>query len=207
MMKHLTIKFLTLLIVAGLTFTGQANAQETQTLFTKDIRHGGYGAPIFGYTSVNGQPSYLRGLRGAWVINLSDEHAVNIGLGSYRTRTDFDPARWTNPDVNEPGMRTNYGGFELEYVNRSHRLFHYSVQTLVGSGTVRYTNRPAELNKTSDSYFVLQPGVNVNVNVTRWFKLSGGLFYRYAGGVNLEGTGDSDLSGVVSFVGLRFGKF
>jgi hypothetical protein len=207
MMNFTPIKYIAVLIIAGFTLTNPAKAQETQTLFSPGISHGGYGALIYGFTSINGQPAYLRGGRGAWVINFTDEHALNIGFGSYRTETDFDAVNWTNPNSAKPGMKTNYGGFELEYVNRTHNLFHYSVQTLIGSGKVRYIDPPAELNRTSDSYFVLQPGVNMNLNVTHWFKLSGGVFYRYTGGVNLEGTGSSDLSGVVSFVGLKFGRF
>lgn len=200
-------RFITLFLVLGLALSVESHAQETQTLISNGISHGGYGAPVFGVTFVNGQASYLRGIRGAWIIHLSEEHTVQIGLGSYRTRSDFNAAGWTNPDISEPEMRTNYGGFELEYVNRSHRLVHYSIQALVGSGNVRYQDRDLDLNRTSDNYFVLQPGVNLNLNITNWFRLSGGLFYRYAGGVNLEGTGDTDLSGLTSFVGLRFGKF
>jgi len=191
----------------GLAFSVNTQAQETQTLISSGISHGGFGAPIYGVTFVNGQATYLRGTRGAWIIHFSEDHAVQLGLGRYRTRSDFDATGWTNPTISKPEMRTNYGGFEIEYVNKSHKLFHYSIQTLIGSGNVRYLDRNLELDRTSDKYFVLQPGVNVNLNVTNWFRLSGGLFYRYAGGVNLEGTGDSELSGVTSFVGLRFGKF
>lgn len=206
MMKSI-ILFLAIGVAGVIIPVDEMHAQETQTLISNNITHGGFGAPIFGVTSVNGQPSYLRGVRGAWVINLTGEHTVNIGLARYRTRTDFSPAEWSGTDTDVPDMRTKYGGFELEYINRTYRLVHFSIQTLMGSGTVRYSGNNPDLNKTSDNYFVLQPGVNLNLNITRWFRLGGGLFYRYADGVNLEGTGSNDLSGIVSFVGLRFGKF
>jgi hypothetical protein len=198
-------KILILSLFLGLAITVNTNAQETQTLISSGISHGGYGGPVYGVTFVNGQATYLRGFRGAWIIHFSDDHAIQIGLGSYRTRSDFDATHRRNANITKPEMRTNYGGFELEYVNSSHRLIHYSIQTLIGSGNVRYLSR--NMSRTSDRYFVLQPGINLNLNVTNWFRLSGGVFYRYAGGVNLEGTGDSELSGLTSFVGLRFGKF
>jgi hypothetical protein len=72
---------------------------------------------------------------------------------------------------------------------------------------VRYNNRNIELDTKSDHYFVLQPGVNLNMNVTNWFRISGGLHYRYTGGVNLEGTSNPGLSGIATFFALRFGKF
>lgn len=194
-------------ILSLFLFAAGANAQQTETLFSSDISHGGFGALVFGATSVNGQIAYFRGTRGAWVINLSDEHSINLGLAGYRTGNEFDPSNWTVPGVNEPEMRTNYSGFEIEYVNRTHRLFHYSIQTLIGSGNVRYDRIDFGPDRRSDNYFVLQPGVNLNLNITNWFRLSGGFHYRYTGGVNLEGTSNSDLSGFATFFTLRFGKF
>jgi hypothetical protein len=182
-------------------------AQEPQTLIDSEVRHGGFGAPVFGITSINGEVAYFRGTRGAWVINFEETHTINLGLALYRTATNFEPVNWTAEDIPEPEMRTNYGGFEIEYVNQSDRLYHWSVQTLIGSGTVRYSGRDIELDNRSDSYFVIQPGVNMNLNITRWFRLSGGLGYRFTSGVNLEGTSNSDLSGLTSFFALRFGKF
>ncbi len=178
----------------------------TQTLFNGDIRHGGYGGLVYGATQVNGELSYLRGSRGAWILNLTDEHAINLGLGSYRTRTDFEPVNWT-ADLPEPELRTSYSGFEVEYVNQSYRLLHFSVQSLIGSGMVRYDDRNIDLDKTRDNYFVLQPGINMNVNITNWFRINTGLMYRLASGVSLEGTSNSDLSGVSGYIGLRFGGF
>ncbi|MEX1121908.1 MAG: hypothetical protein WED82_07235 [Balneolales bacterium] len=193
-------------LLFGFICITEGQAQETQTLFNNDIRHGGFGALVYGATSVNGQAAYLRGTRGAWAINFTDEHAANVGFGTYRTHSDFEPADWAS-NASEPEMRMNYSGFELEYVNRTQRLFHFSIQTLIGSGRIRYRDPAEGLEKTSDSYFALKPGANINLNITTWFKISGGLFYRYVGGANLEGTSDSGLSGMASFVGLRFGKF
>lgn len=201
------MKYMLLLFTCAILHALPASAQETQTLFgDTDIRHGGFGAPVFGVTLVNGQPAYLRGTRWAWGINFTEDHTINVGFGNYRTRSDFEPASWDYPG-GTPDMRTDYGGFELEYVNQTHRLVHLSVQTLIGSGTVRYRNGREFLDRTSDTYFVLQPGINMNLNVTRWFRVSGGLHYRYSGGVNLEGTNNSDLSGITSFAALRFGWF
>lgn len=185
--------------------------RETQTVFNRDVSHGGYGGLIFGFTTVNGELAYLRGTRGAWIINLTNEHAINLGLGSYRTASDFDAVDWRH-EVPEPEMRTNYSGFELEYVNQSYRLVHFSAQALIGSGTIRYDDSDLDeevpgLNRTRDSYFALQPGVNVNLNITSWFRLYGGVAYRLASSVNLDGTSNSDLSGISGYVGLRFGGF
>lgn len=196
-------------LIAAMLLAGPfaVQGQQTQTLVTSDISHGGYGALIYGVTALNGQPAYLRGTRAAWILNLADAHTLHLGLGSYRTGTDVEPAYWNDPSRPEPEMKTNYGGFEIEYTNRSHCLVHYSVQTLIGSGNVRYSSSTDEFQKESDTYFVLQPGVHLNLNITTWFRLSGGVLYRYTSGVSLDGTSSSDLSGFSALVGLRFGWF
>ncbi len=194
------------LLITCLIIPAMAKAQEAQTLFDGGVSHGGYGSLVFGVTSVNGQAAYLRGTRGAWVIRFGDGNAIHLGLAGYRTESDFDAVNWRRQGHSAPEMRTNYGGFEVEYVNRSLKLVHFGAQTLVGAGTVRY-RKARDLDKRSDDYFVIQPGANIHLNITNWFRLSGGVFYRYAANVNLEGTSDSDLSGLSAMVGLRFGKF
>ncbi len=195
--------FITLVLIG---WGSLAVAQQTETLIDGGVEHGGFGSLVYGVTFVNGEAAYLRGTRGAWVLSFRDGHSLNIGLGRYRTRSGFEAVDWTEPgDV--PELRTNYGGFEIEYLNRSHRLVHYGVQATIGSGTVRFRDRDSAPDKSSDTYFAFQPGANVHLNVTEWFRISGGVFYRYAGGVNLEGTSNSDLSGPSVFFGLRFGSF
>ncbi len=179
----------------------------TQTLFSSDVRHGGFGSLIYGATGINGEVALLRGTRGAWILNLSPQHAIHLGLAGYRTQPEITAASWPHSDVERPDIRTSYGGFEFEYVNQSFRLVHLGTQLLIGSGTVRYENRNIDLEKTRDDYFVVQPGVNLFLNVTRWFRISGGAYYRYAANVDLDGTSSTDLSGLTGIIGLRFGRF
>jgi hypothetical protein len=187
--------------------TDTTRGRETQTLLGSAIRHGGYGAPLYGVTQINGQVVYLRGTRGAWVINLTEEHAINLGIGRYRSASGFAPATPVVPGTVQPQMRTSYGGLELEYVNRSRRLVHFGVHTLIGSGEIRYRDRQLPVDRTSDNYFLLQPGANVNLNVTNWFRLTGGALYRQVSGVTLDGTSSEELSGASSYLMLRFGRF
>jgi len=216
-MKSLYIK--TGIILCTLALYSNAAAQETrpywsyserpgtQTLVTSDVRHGGFGSMIYGVTSINGEVVMLRGTRGAWILNLTPRHALHIGLAGYRTRPDVAALDWPHQEVARPDIRINYGGFELEYVNRSFRLVHFGTQLLVGSGSVRYDNRNIAVEKTKDEFFVAQPGVNVFLNVTNWFRISAGGYYRYTANVNLDGTSDSDLAGFTGILGLRFGRF
>jgi hypothetical protein len=194
-------------LISLLFLPALAFSQETETLFSGEIEHGGYGAMAFGVTSVNGEAAYLRGIRGAWVMRFRNGHSLHLGYSRYRTGSNFDAVNWDVPGVVQPEMRTNYRGFEVEYTNQSYRLIHFGAQTLIGSGQVRFRDRNENFEKNSDNYFVIQPGASVHLNLTNWFRVSGGLFYRHAANVNLEGTSSSDLSGLSAIFGLRFGKF
>lgn len=201
-MMRLTLFFIILTVAPAIS-----SAQQTETLISGDVQHGGFGALLYGATSVHGETVYLRGSRAAWAITFREGHTLNIGLGSYRTESGFDASDWQNPELEAPELRMNYGGFELEYLIRSYKLIHFGLQTTIGGGDVRYKDRNIDLDRTSDSFFVLQPGMNIHLNVTSWFRVSGGLYYRYANGVNLQGTGNSELSGLSAILGLRFGWF
>lgn len=217
-MKHLST-LITAIIFFGTAFCGIASAQGTyqttsfnerpgtQTLVTSEVRHGGFGSIIYGVTTINNKVVMLRGTRGAWILNLTPQHALHIGLASYRTTPEVAAVNWTHETVERPDIRINYGGFEMEYVNRSFRLVHFGAQLLVGSGSVRYDNRNIAVEKTKDQYFVAQPGINVFLNVTSWFRISAGGYYRYTANVNLDGTDSSELSCFAGMLGLRFGRF
>ena len=208
-MKTIILSALALIFSACLipASGGNNGPNKSQTLFGSDIRHGGWGGMHYGMIFVHGNPELLRGVRGAWVINFHPEHAVNIGFGNYRTATNFEPVEWEFEDIDEPELRLRNRGLEIEYVNQTLNLFHFSGHITLGSGTVRYNNPDETLVKTRDSYFSIQPVASVNMNVTSWFRLNLSAGYHYAGNVNLHGTGRTDLSGFVSFVGLKFGSF
>jgi hypothetical protein len=179
----------------------------TQTLLTKSSSFGGFGSLVYGVTDVNGQAAYLTGRRFALVINIQPEHTLNLGIGSYRTRSNFDPVDWNVSGVFAPELETDYSGFEVEYINKTRRLVHVGVQLLAGSGEVQYTNRNILVEKTKDSYFVLQPGLSLNVNITSWLRFNAATYYRFASNVDLAGTSDSDLSGFSGVLGFRIGAF
>ena len=57
-----------------------------------------------------------------------------------------------------------------------------------------------------DSFFVLEPGLMVEMNLVKWMRLNGGISYRYAPGVAMASLPNSfnNFSGIVT---LKFGKF
>ena len=185
-----------------------------ETLFSGDVSHGGFGGPVVKFSQVNGVNSVLVGGRGGWVVN----HSLVIGGGGYGLVNDIKV-----PNVyDENGVQANlvfgYGGLELEYIGRPNKLVHYSMYMLVGAGGISnsvyeeddyeyYDDNNHYNHIEDDAVWVVEPALNVTLNVTSFFRVSAGAGYRYVGGANLTGTSNSDLSNTTFNLTFRFGKF
>jgi len=177
-------------------------AQE-ETLISGDIESGGFGGPVIKYGSVNGEGGILVGDRGGWIIN----HTFIVGGGGYGL-TNNVKAKIPAPSGHK-FLNFGYGGLELEYIARSDKLTHFSVMALIGAGGVSWRNESGGMvgSDNEDSFFVFEPAAQVNLNVTKNFRISGGVSYRYVSGVNLPASTNADLSGPTAVVTFRFGTF
>lgn len=55
--------------------------------------------------------------------------------------------------------------------------------------------------------FVAEPAVNVELNVTNWFRVAAGASYRYVSSMSaIRGIENKDLSGVSGQLALKFGS-
>ena len=59
----------------------------------------------------------------------------------------------------------------------------------------------------SDVVFTVEPVLSVELNLTRFLRMSAGAGYRHVGSVELTGLRQKDLSGFTGSVMLRFGRF
>jgi hypothetical protein len=197
------IGFLILLIIIVAPAYAQ---QKEETLFSGHIEHGGFGGPTFKLTSISGETALLAGGRGGWILKLSPEKSIIIGGGGYGLVTDV---KATNVFRNNQQLYLSfgYGGLEFEYIYHPLKLMHFGAQALIGGGGVSYRFKNSDNTFETDSFFAFEPGVNAIVNVTKFFRISGGLSYRFISGSNLPGATDSDLSGWAGVLTLKFGKF
>ena len=177
-------KFLIILIVFIVALPALLNAEE-KTLFGDDFKSGFYGAPAFKITFVNSELAVLLGGHGAWIVNKT----FSLGMGGY----------WLAEDVGNLSM--TYGGLELGYVLFPDRLLHPAFTALFATGN-------ASLGSSNDVFFAIEPNVNLEVNVTTWFKANIGASYRFVMGVDgLTGINNRDLGGPAVGIILKFGFF
>ncbi|MBI2428046.1 MAG: hypothetical protein HYV29_04505 [Ignavibacteriales bacterium] len=196
-----------IILLFTLFFSIPALAQEETLLGTAEIEHGGYGGPVVKFTSINNNFGVLVGGRGGWIIN----HTFSIGLAGYGLANDVK-AHAVGP-FGEQYVELGYGGLDLEYIFNSNDLIHFSIHALIGGGSAgfRYSwedengwnYRNDTMHRDYDPFFVIEPGANIDLNVTDWFRTSAGASYRHVSGLSSKATTNSDISGVSEEVPVR----
>jgi hypothetical protein len=181
-----------LLTIAILLATASPMLAQESTLIRGGFESGGFGAPVVKFSQIDGEFALFVGGRGGWIIN----HTFVLGGGGYGLVNDID--------TNDDGVRDlelGYGGFELEYINSSDKLIHFTAYLLIGGGGL------SGLAVISESVFVLEPAINGELNVTDYFRLHAGAGYRWVSGVDSPGVESSDLSSFYAQITLKFGTF
>lgn len=173
--------------------------REPETLVHGPISIGLYGAPVVMFTEVNDQFGVMFGGRGGLVFN----HCFVIGGAGYGLTTNLDVRYPPSPYYRYVHM--GYGGLFLEYTLAPHRLVHLSAHTMIGGGTVCYEED--YYGWYDDAFFVLEPGVDLELNVSRCFRIGFGGTYRFIKGVNLFDLDDQDVSGPSAEIVFKFGRF
>jgi hypothetical protein len=216
MKKNLTSMTLLLLLIAG-----WAHAQdEVQTVFKSGGRVTGYGALTNKFTSIRGKYANLAGVYGGVYLN----RRLFLGLGGAASTNDIAvPAEYSAiPDAD---LTYQYGQFGLvtEYALNSNKVFHVTFSLFSGAGfTLQYDRHDWDDWDHDDDFddhwdrddshdenwfTVIEPGVQVEMNVFKWMRFSPGVSYRAAFGSDGKGLSDSDLSDISYNVTLKFGKF
>jgi len=93
-----------------------------------------------------------------------------------------------------------YGGLVLEYLLGSENVVYLSADLTLAYGEVESTFR-------SSDFYVAEPGLNLNINITETLMLGIGASYRDISSLSMAGVEDSDLSDVCYNVSLRFTQF
>lgn len=175
---------------------------DEETLISGDMQHGGFGGFGFRVTSLNGQTVVMSGGGGAWLIN----SRFFIGGSGYSNMSDDikAPVPFESEQV---FMNINYGGLNLGYVFNPDKLYHVTIDALIGQGNINYSQRNSDKHWKSDNFFVLEPSVNLELNVVRWCRIAVGASYRLVNDVEIQNLQNNDIDGLSAGVSFKFGKF
>ena len=179
--------------------TKQKDKWEQKTIFgSTKVEHGGYGAFTLKYGTIDNVNATIVGGRGGWILN----HKLAFGFGAYGLYSD-KKSIVADFEYNYTG---GYGGFIVEPIFFSNKIVHFSAPIMFGGGWV------GRLQKVDNSYqvmykdlafLVVEPGLEIDLNITRKFRIALGAYYSIANDID----GESEISDQIInnlSVGLQF---
>ena len=186
---------------------------KVKSLLGKGNDLNGFGAADLKIGDFIGEPSLLVGGYGGFIIN----RRYLFGLAGYGivTNVEFDgeiPNQGTQKPLNLHG---GYGGVLVGFTVAPRELVHLSVPILFGAGAFEvsdndfFVNNPADSEFTVENsvFFVVEPGLELEFNITKYFRIGAGATYRYITGTELLNVSDEDVSGFSGMLSFRFGRF
>lgn len=187
-------KIMTALCLAAWTATGFA-AEPVQSLVTENAEWGFFIRPELKITDIKGKTTELAG----GILGTSAGRELYIGIGAY---TLVNSVKADAGAVELKAFDIWYTGAHADYTFFSSSLFHGSLSGFVGGGRVH--NRGSATDSDSANLFVAEPDLNLEFNITKTLELGLGLGYRFVNGSGLDNLSNSDLSGWVGTVFLRW---
>ncbi len=184
--------------------------KETKTVLGKGSKIRGFGSLDTRLAEINDELGLLVGAHGGIVLN----NNFVIGLGGYGLTTSYK-FDGVEPDE-DLYLYGGYGGLILGAIFAPKEVVHIYTPVLIGAGGFEIsdrnlfrTGRIGDFNSyiENTAFFVVEPGVEVEVNITRFFKIGMGASYRFVRGADLVNASNEDLSGFSGGLSLKFGKF
>jgi hypothetical protein len=209
--KRISILIISILIVSSKLILAQNNPDESemQTLFgNKKYHFTGMGGLQVGYSKFNGKDAILVGGRGGVVIN----HNLALGIAGW----GFASIPVYN-NIGETGqlgyLEGGYGGLLVEPIFMSKRIVHLSMPIIIGAGDLMYLRKVnrnmSDLSNMidSDPFFIVEPGIELEVNLLRFMRVAAGASYHWSPNLNLISTPSNPFNGLTASIALKFGKF
>jgi hypothetical protein len=222
-------QFKAILLASAVLLTTSLFAQETdpeewggerddniETVFKGGVSSvRGYGAVTNKFTTIRGEYANLVGVYGGVFIN----HKLMIGVGGAALTNRINvPSEFSTAPLRD--LNYEYGQFGLvtEYIIGSNKAFHVGFSIFSGAGFTLQNDRDEwnhdddfdwDDHETSDTnwFYVLEPGIQFEINVFKWMRFSPGISYRAAFGSDGIGMRNSDISDISYNATLKFGRF
>ena len=183
---------------------------DIKTLSGSMSHSGGFGALSFRTTDFNDQSMVLAGLRGGWIIN----RTLGIGVEGHGV---IPTAKFDNIEAGrEVNILGGYGGMFLELIFFSNEVVHVTFPTSGGAGWLGYhltdsdnlmPASPDGDEVDSDVFWYLEPGANLEFNISRNFRLNLGVSKRFTQDFDLQNTDSDEFENLNYYITLKIGGF
>ena len=194
-MKTIRIIPLVVALLFSLSLMAQEESGEMKTLFNKSsdkkMSNGGYGSFSIGYTQIDNKDALLLGGRVAWIAN----HRFALGFAGNGFFNSVQKSYNSIDDPSEYFLTGGYGGLFFEPILMPNKPVHVSFPIMLGAGgvtAVQSENWTSSYNNhqvnyyDADAFFVFEPGVDIEFNIVKFFRVALGASYRLTNGVDLK---------------------
>lgn len=181
---------------------------EIKTIFNNDIDHGAYLGFGMGYSEIDAKDAWHIFGKLGWVI----DHKITLGIAGYGFGNDMLSSSWYSEEQYLVG---GYGGLFIEPVIASRFPVHVSFPVLFGVGGIagyehnEYNWEEDDYNYSNngDSFWIIEPGMDIELNVFRCLRISGGVSYRHTSNIMLESFDNRVVSGLSTNFTIKLGVF
>ncbi|GAB4298575.1 MAG: hypothetical protein Kow0068_22410 [Marinilabiliales bacterium] len=159
------------------------------------------------YSQINDVNSFIFGAKGSLIIN----HSFSIGLGGYGFFNDY---KWNNLLESNVNLQGGCGGLYFEAIILPKFPVHISIPLFLGAGGIAYVKDNYLTNGYYSGYVydesafvVAEPGIELEMNVFKFMRISFGAYYRYTSDIILYDTRKDALNGLSTGINFKFGGF
>jgi hypothetical protein len=203
-----TEKYLGVLLVV-LSYTLSIGVQASsdvkmRTLMPESVTHGVYIAPFFSLSPFgpNDEFGVSPGVQIGWTLNKN----FTIGLKASQLWKNIE-ATWIRKQLPHY-LNCSYAGAFFSYTFMPDALVHAEFYTLIGGGLAGYRIQTfGDFDNLEDDFIILEPGVVIETNVTRFMRIGMGLSHQVVQGIELKNMKDVDFSGLSFSAIMKVGLF
>ncbi|MDA3930726.1 MAG: hypothetical protein PF541_17395, partial [Prolixibacteraceae bacterium] len=198
-------------IASGITYAQKTikidefNNQEINTVFKKNKRDGLYLSLATGYSPINGDNGVVVSTRGGWIMDHWFAFGV-FGSGFANNLNNIDNYFYSSSKV-ELSLSGGYGGFFIEPMAFPLKPIHLSFPILFGAGGVASSDNTYDLHENVDVFYVVEPGLELEINFTKWMRIALYGTYRYTSVLDIENISKNALRSYSAGVNVKIGLF
>jgi hypothetical protein len=182
---------------------------EIQTIFKRSNRDGFYGAISVGYSPIDNTDGMVFSSRGCWIM----DRWFGIGLGGtgfVNNLNQIEDYLLENSFNDRSYLAGGYGGIVIEPILASRKPVHLSFPILLGGGAIAPVSDDTHTQPYSDIedvYFVAEPGIELEVNFTKWLRIAAFATYRYTSDIDIENVSKDALRSYSAGLTFKVGLF
>lgn len=203
-----TVFYFLLLTVAFKGYSqGIEDPEEIKSLFSKENEIKGFGGIDINVTDIYNERTLMLGGYGGAIIN---KH-VMFGLAGYGISTEN---QFRSLEGNMLNIEGGYGGLYLGAILFPNEVVHVTLPVLFGAGAFHVVDKQyfpmtfdTEYVLESTALFVVQPNMQLEVNITRFMRVGVGATYRLIRGSDLRNITDDELSNWGGTFSVKVGRF